>query len=225
MGGLSYRDAGVDIDAKNRAFDLMKGYVRSTSRTAGALRLRHLRPDVRAGQHRAPVLVASADGVGTKLKLAFALDKHDTVGHRHRQPLRRRHPDDRRGAALLPRLHRHGKLDAETVAEVIKGIAEPAARTAARSSAARPPRCPASTSPASTTWPASSSASSSETRQSTGGTIAAGDQSARPAVERPPHQRLLPRPAGLRPVDRPDARSARRSPPTTRARQDRSARS
>ena len=76
----SYRDAGVDIDAGNRAIDLIKEKVRST-----------FGPQVLAGiggfgslyafsGYREPVLVASADGVGTKLKVAFAADRHDTVG-------------------------------------------------------------------------------------------------------------------------------------------------
>src|SRR5512133_2000188 len=80
MSGLRYRDAGVDIDAKNRAFDLMKGHVRSTFGPQVLSDFGTFGPMFALGEHRAPVLVASADGVGTKLKLAFALDKHDTVG-------------------------------------------------------------------------------------------------------------------------------------------------
>ena len=75
-----YSDAGVDIEAGNRAVELIKEKVRST-----------FGPQVLAGiggfgslfalsGYREPVLVASADGVGTKLKIAFALDRHDTVG-------------------------------------------------------------------------------------------------------------------------------------------------
>ncbi len=79
--GLSYRDAGVDIDAANRAKGGIAALLRST-RTPDTL------SDlgsfgglyrVPAGLRR-PVLVASTDGVGTKLKLAFLTGRHDTVG-------------------------------------------------------------------------------------------------------------------------------------------------
>src|SRR5690606_2717575 len=79
--GLSYRDAGVDIDAGDALVDAIRPLARRT-----------LRPEVLAGiggfgalfevpaKFRQPVLVAGTDGVGTKLKLAFQLDGHDTVG-------------------------------------------------------------------------------------------------------------------------------------------------
>lgn len=80
--GLTYADAGVDIDAGNKAVDLMRGAVRST-----------FRPEVLAeigsfggffalntGKYREPVLVAGTDGVGTKLRVAMIMDRHDTIG-------------------------------------------------------------------------------------------------------------------------------------------------
>jgi phosphoribosylformylglycinamidine cyclo-ligase len=79
--GLSYRDAGVDIEAGDSLVEAIKPFARRT-----------LRPEVLAGiggfgalceipkNYREPVLVSSTDGVGTKLKLAFALGRHDTVG-------------------------------------------------------------------------------------------------------------------------------------------------
>ncbi len=78
---LSYRDAGVDIDAGDALVEAIKPYARRT-----------MRPEVLAGiggfgalceiprKYRHPVLVSGTDGVGTKLKLAFALGRHDTVG-------------------------------------------------------------------------------------------------------------------------------------------------
>jgi len=78
---LSYLEAGVDIDAGDRLVENIKPYAQRT-----------LRPEVLAGiggfgalielpkRFREPVLVAGTDGVGTKLKLAFALGKHDTIG-------------------------------------------------------------------------------------------------------------------------------------------------
>ncbi|MCL1806171.1 MAG: phosphoribosylformylglycinamidine cyclo-ligase [Oscillospiraceae bacterium] len=79
---LSYKNAGVDVEAGYRAVELMKESVRSTYTKGvlggiggfGGL----FEPDL-AGMKR-PVLVSGTDGVGTKLKLAFQLDKHDTVG-------------------------------------------------------------------------------------------------------------------------------------------------
>jgi phosphoribosylformylglycinamidine cyclo-ligase len=79
--GLSYRDAGVDIDAGNEAVERIKRLVASTRRPeqigdlggfAGMMGLP-------AGM-REPVLVSCTDGVGTKLLVAIALDRHDTVG-------------------------------------------------------------------------------------------------------------------------------------------------
>jgi phosphoribosylformylglycinamidine cyclo-ligase len=78
---LSYKDAGVDIDAGDALVDRIKPLARQT-----------LREGVLAGiggfgalfevprRYREPVLVSGTDGVGTKLRMAFALDRHDTVG-------------------------------------------------------------------------------------------------------------------------------------------------
>ena len=78
---LTYRDAGVDIDAGDQLVENIKPFARRT-----------MRPEVLAGiggfgalfaigqKYRDPVLVSGTDGVGTKLKLAFELDRHDTVG-------------------------------------------------------------------------------------------------------------------------------------------------
>jgi phosphoribosylformylglycinamidine cyclo-ligase len=79
--GLSYRDAGVDIDAGDALVEAIKPFANRT-----------LRPEVLGGlggfgalceipkKYKHPVLVSGTDGVGTKLKLAFALRRHDTVG-------------------------------------------------------------------------------------------------------------------------------------------------
>jgi phosphoribosylformylglycinamidine cyclo-ligase len=81
-GGLDYRTAGVDIEAADDAKQRMKALVESTL-TAGARGafggfggMFRVPTDVAK-----PVLVASADGVGTKLKVAIGADRHDTVGH------------------------------------------------------------------------------------------------------------------------------------------------
>ena len=78
---LSYRDAGVDIDAGDRLVENIKPFAKRT-----------LRPEVLTGiggfgalfeiskKYQNPVLVSGTDGVGTKLKLAFQLNQHDSIG-------------------------------------------------------------------------------------------------------------------------------------------------
>ncbi len=79
---LTYRDAGVDIDAGNYSVKLIKDSVRATYRPevlgdlGGFGGLFALQGDT----YKEPVLVSGTDGVGTKLRIAFMLDKHDTVG-------------------------------------------------------------------------------------------------------------------------------------------------
>lgn len=78
----SYKAAGVDVTAGYRAVDLMKQHVART-KTAGVVSGLGgfgglFQPDFSGMQQ--PVLVSGTDGVGTKLKLAFLMDKHDTVG-------------------------------------------------------------------------------------------------------------------------------------------------
>jgi phosphoribosylaminoimidazole (AIR) synthetase len=81
LTSLTYRDAGVDIDAGDSLVERIKPFAKRT-----------LRPEVMAGiggfgalfeiskKFKEPVLVSGTDGVGTKLKLAFQLNRHDTVG-------------------------------------------------------------------------------------------------------------------------------------------------
>ena len=81
MAGLTYRDAGVDIVAGDQLVERIKPFAKRT-----------MRPEVMAGiggfgammampgKYKEPVLVSGTDGVGTKLKLAFAMNKHDTIG-------------------------------------------------------------------------------------------------------------------------------------------------
>ncbi len=80
-GGLSYRAAGVDLDAAERAKDALKELV-SRTRDANTLSEMGLFGGLYAVPEgvEQPVLVSSADGVGTKLKLAFLTGRHDTVG-------------------------------------------------------------------------------------------------------------------------------------------------
>lgn len=79
---ITYKDAGVDIEAGYKAVKLMRDHVRKTFRDevltdiGGFGGLFALNKE----KYKQPVLVSGTDGVGTKLKIAFLMDKHDTVG-------------------------------------------------------------------------------------------------------------------------------------------------
>lgn len=121
---LTYRDAGVDIDAGNLSVKLIKDSVKAT-----------YRPEVlgdlggfgglfaMSTKYKEPVLVSGTDGVGTKLRLAFMLDKHDTIG----QDAVAMCVNDIlvQGAEPLFFLDylAVGKLEPEQVAAVVKGVA------------------------------------------------------------------------------------------------------
>jgi len=79
---LSYRDAGVDIDAGNKLVEKIKRSVASTKRPGvmGSLGGFGGLFELPLERYRHPVLVSGTDGVGTKLKLAIQLGKHDTIG-------------------------------------------------------------------------------------------------------------------------------------------------
>ncbi|MBC7289526.1 MAG: phosphoribosylformylglycinamidine cyclo-ligase, partial [Armatimonadetes bacterium] len=120
----SYKDAGVDIDAAERAVDMMKAAVLSTHDERVLSGLAEFGGLFALGAgYRDPVLVSGTDGVGTKLKIAFALDKHDTVG----QDLVAMCVDDIvcHGARPLFFLDylATGKLRPEKVVEIVRGIA------------------------------------------------------------------------------------------------------
>ncbi len=80
--GLTYSDAGVDIDAGNQMVEKIKPAVRSTRRPGADSEIGGFGGlfDLRAAGFSDPVLVAANDGVGTKLKIAIDADHHDTVG-------------------------------------------------------------------------------------------------------------------------------------------------
>lgn len=77
-----YKDAGVDVHAGYQAVELMKKHIAKTNRpeVIGGLGSFGGLFDISRFSYEEPVLVSGTDGVGTKLKLAFALNKHDTVG-------------------------------------------------------------------------------------------------------------------------------------------------
>ncbi|NLX77693.1 MAG: phosphoribosylformylglycinamidine cyclo-ligase [Clostridiaceae bacterium] len=122
----NYKEAGVDVHAGYEAVRLMRKYVSKTMRPevltdiggfGGLFSLENIRIDK-------PVLVSGTDGVGTKLKIAFALDRHDTVGIdcvamcandivcSGAQPL------------FFLDYIATGKLDPQKVADIVKGISD-----------------------------------------------------------------------------------------------------
>ena len=122
---LSYRDAGVDIDAGDALVEAIKPFAKRTMREGvlggiggfGAL-------FEISKKYKEPVLVSGTDGVGTKLKLAFHLNKHDTIGI----DLVAMSVNDIlvQGAEPLFFLDYFacGKLDVATASDVVKGIAQ-----------------------------------------------------------------------------------------------------
>lgn len=123
---LTYKDAGVDTKEGGRAVELMKDHVKRTFNenvltglgSFGSLYSLNL------GKITEPVLVSGTDGVGTKLKIAFLTDKHDTVG----QDCVAMCVNDIvcQGAAPLFFLDyiATGKVQAEKIADIVKGIAD-----------------------------------------------------------------------------------------------------
>jgi len=78
--GLSYKDAGVDIEAGDAFIDVIKPLAKSTQREGCMSGLGGFGAMFQVPEgYKNPVLVSGTDGVGTKLKLAFQLDKHDTI--------------------------------------------------------------------------------------------------------------------------------------------------
>ncbi len=126
QNGLTYADAGVDIDAGNRTVDLIKESVRSTRRPGADAEIGGFGGlfDLKAAGFRDPILVAANDGVGTKVKVAYESGRNDTVGI----DLVAMCVNDLvvQGAEPLFFLDYYatGQLDPEVAAGVVAGIAE-----------------------------------------------------------------------------------------------------
>ena len=80
--GLTYAQAGVDIDAGNRMVELIKPLVRATARAGADAEIGGFGGlfDLKRAGFTDPVLVAATDGVGTKVKIAIETGRHDTIG-------------------------------------------------------------------------------------------------------------------------------------------------
>jgi phosphoribosylformylglycinamidine cyclo-ligase len=125
-GGLTYGQAGVDIDAGNRLVQLIKPLVRSTARPGSDAEIGGFGGlfDLKRAGFADPVLVAATDGVGTKLKIAIETGRHDTIGI----DLVAMSVNDLvvQGAEPLFFLDYFacGKLDPQIGAQVVQGIAD-----------------------------------------------------------------------------------------------------
>jgi phosphoribosylformylglycinamidine cyclo-ligase len=118
-----YRDAGVDIDEADRAVSLIKRHAAKTLTSGVLTSIGSFGAGFSLKGWRRPVLVSSADGVGTKLKIAFATGRHDTIG----EDLVNHCVNDIavQGAEPLFFLDYFavGKLDAIVCGEVVSGLA------------------------------------------------------------------------------------------------------
>src|SRR4249920_3475230 len=123
---LTYAKAGVDIDAGNRMVDLIKQLVRATARAGADAEIGGFGGlfDLKRAGFRDPILVASNDGVGTKLKIAIDTGRHATIGI----DLVAMCVNDLLAQGAEPMFFLDyfacGKLDVESARSVIGGIAE-----------------------------------------------------------------------------------------------------
>jgi phosphoribosylformylglycinamidine cyclo-ligase len=120
---IRYQDAGVNIDEADRAVSAIKRFARQTFTSGVLTEIGSFGASYQLGGFRKPVLVSSADGVGTKLKVAFATGRHDTVG----EDLVNHCVNDIAVQGAIPLFFLDyfavGKLHADVAASVVSGIA------------------------------------------------------------------------------------------------------
>lgn len=120
---IRYTDAGVSIDEADRAVKRIRSYARSTYTPGVLTDIGSFGGGFRLGKYKEPVLISSADGVGTKIKVAIMADRHDTIG----EDLVNHCVNDImvQGAKPLFFLDYFaaGKLNALVTADVVKGVA------------------------------------------------------------------------------------------------------
>src|SRR5271168_118796 len=120
---ITYQDAGVSIDEADRAVSLIRKHARGTFTKGVLTDIGSFGGGFLLSGWKKPVLISSADGVGTKLKIAFLTGRHDTIG----EDLVNHCVNDIavQGATPLFFLDYFavGKLDAEVAGEVIAGVA------------------------------------------------------------------------------------------------------
>ncbi len=121
----AYKSSGVDIVASENTVSRIKDYVRSTFNSNVLTDIGHFGGTFRfdSDKYKEPVLVSSVDGVGTKLKIAIELGKHDTIG----QDLVNHCVNDIAVCGAEPLFFldymAFGKLDEDTASEIVKGFA------------------------------------------------------------------------------------------------------
>lgn len=124
--GLTYRDAGVDIDEGERLIELIKPAAKSTARPGAEAALGGFAAlfDPKAAGFKDPIFLATTDGVGTKLKIAIESGRHETVGI----DLVAMCVNDLSAQGAEPLMfldyYATGKLNADEAALVVQGIAE-----------------------------------------------------------------------------------------------------
>jgi phosphoribosylaminoimidazole synthetase len=124
--GLTYAQAGVDIDEGERLVDLIKPAAKSTARPGAEAALGGFAAvfDPRAAGFKDPIFLATTDGVGTKLKIAIESGRHETVGI----DLVAMCVNDLSAQGAEPLMfldyYATGKLNADEAAKVVRGIAE-----------------------------------------------------------------------------------------------------
>src|SRR5467141_2065022 len=120
---IGYKAAGVDIDEANRAVASIRKMARATFTPGVMTDIGSFGGAFRLQGFRDPVLISSADGVGTKLKLAFLTGRHSTIG----EDLVNHCVNDIAVQGAIPLFFMDyfavGKLDARVAADVISGIA------------------------------------------------------------------------------------------------------
>src|ERR1700735_875335 len=120
---IGYHDAGVNIDEADRAVKSIRATARRTFGPNVLTDIGSFGGGFRLQGYRDPVLVSSADGVGTKLKLAFLTGSHSTIG----EDLVNHCVNDIAVQGAVPLFFLDyfsvGKLDAEVAGEVIEGVA------------------------------------------------------------------------------------------------------
>jgi phosphoribosylformylglycinamidine cyclo-ligase len=120
---LRYKDAGVDIDEADRAVAHIKRLAGPTFTAGVVAGIGSFGAGYRIAGWKKPVLISSADGVGTKLKVAFAAGRHDTVG----QDLVNHCVNDIAVLGATPLFfldyYATGKLNAEVTRQVVSGLA------------------------------------------------------------------------------------------------------
>ena len=121
---ISYRDSGVDIKAGEKTVDKIKEIVKSTFNKNVLSGIGHFGAfyEMNFKKFENPVLVSSVDGVGTKLKVAFMMDKHDTVG----QDLVNHCVNDIAVGGAIPQYFMDymafGKLDPKVAEDIMEGF-------------------------------------------------------------------------------------------------------